>query len=125
MGQQNYTKFSEYFKKTENNKVITSIENNDEEITTVVSNDAGASTNVQINSDEITATFNKEKIGIVVGCEKLNVRKEADKKSEPLCVINKNEEVKINLTESTTYFYKVQTSSGIEGYCMKEYINVK
>lgn len=61
----------------------------------------------------------------IVDCEKLYVRKEATTNSEPITIINKSEEVSIDLNESTEDFYKVHTVSGIEGYCMKKYINVK
>ena len=63
--------------------------------------------------------------GEVVNCDKLNVRKEANKESDPVCVINKNEEVTITIEDSTEDFYKIITATGIEGYCMKQFINVK
>ena len=56
---------------------------------------------------------------------KLNVRKEAKKESEVIVIINKNEQVTVNVTNSTEDFYKVTTATGIEGYCMKQFINVK
>lgn len=61
----------------------------------------------------------------IVDCEKLYVRKEATTNSEPITIINKSEEVSIDLNESTEDFYKVHTTSGVEGYCMKKFINVK
>lgn len=64
--------------------------------------------------------------GIVIDCSRLNVRKQPDLNAEVLCTINKNSEVMINLAESTTEeFYKVYTSTGVEGYCMKKYISIK
>ena len=63
--------------------------------------------------------------GRVFDCEQLYVRKEGKKESDVLCIIEKDSEVQINLDESTEEFYKVVTPSGIEGYCMKKFIEVK
>lgn len=62
----------------------------------------------------------------VVTANKLNVRKEPSKESEVLCIIEKDEEVTLS-DEEASYedFYKVITSTGVEGYCVKEYINIK
>lgn len=132
MGHKNYSKFSGYNKNTENNKntneeVIKNqisidevvnepvIENND------VVNELVIENNVENVNEEVESS-----IGIVTGCKKLYVRKEANKDSTALCIINEKEEVKVNLDDSTTEdFYKVCTSSGIEGYCMKKYITIK
>ena len=65
------------------------------------------------------------KKGIVVNCDKLNVRKAPTKGSEAIAKITKGNEVIINETESKGGFYKISTVSGIEGYCMKAYIEVK
>lgn len=118
MANKNYTKFSEHLKK-DNNTVINGQISIDE---------SGKLSEEEIanlkDEDVITVNSDGNCIGIVTGCNKLNVRKESKKDSEPLCVINENEEVEVDLSESTVYFYKVKTSSGVEGYCMKEYINV-
>ena len=64
-------------------------------------------------------------VGFVDNCECLRVRKESNVDSEELCIINKLSEVVIDLDNSTDYFYKVTTSEGVEGYCMKKFITVK
>lgn len=64
-------------------------------------------------------------VGFVDNCECLRVRKESNVDSEELCIINKLSEVVIDLDNSTDYFYKVKTSEGVEGYCMKKFITVK
>lgn len=64
-------------------------------------------------------------IGFVDGCECLRVRKESNVDSEELCVIDKSSEVVIDLENSTEYFYKVTTSEGVEGYCMKKFISIR
>ena len=65
------------------------------------------------------------KKGVVVNCDKLNVRKAPTKGSEAIAKITKGNEVIINEAESKGGFYKISTVSGIEGYCMKAYIEVK
>ena len=64
-------------------------------------------------------------VGFVDNCERLRVRKESNVDSEELCIINKLSEVVIDLDNSTDYFYKVTTSEGVAGYCMKKFITIK
>lgn len=61
-------------------------------------------------------------VGVVVNCRKLNVRTEPDKNSEAICTIDAGAEVIIDEAESTEEFYKVYTETGVEGFCMREYI---
>lgn len=61
--------------------------------------------------------------GIVANCKLLNVREKADKDSKVLCVIKEGDEVQIKMSESLDNWYKVVTVTGIEGHCMKQYIN--
>ena len=77
---------------------------------------------VNITGDEIN-----EKpivlIGVVTGCKKLNVRQEPDKDSKVLCVIDRETEVQLPADyNENNYFYKICTSEGVIGYCMKQYI---
>lgn len=62
--------------------------------------------------------------GIVIP-GRLNVRKQPSKDSEVLEVITKNSEVEFDFDGETDTFYKVRTKSGVEGYCMKEFISIK
>lgn len=64
-------------------------------------------------------------LAVVVNCAKLNVRKEASKDSEVVCIITKGDEVAVDLDASTEDFYKINTSNGIEGYCVKDFIEIK
>lgn len=57
-----------------------------------------------------------------VACLRLRVRKEPSVEAEVLDEIVNGETVKINNSESTDDFYKVTTSKGLEGYCMKSFI---
>ena len=62
-------------------------------------------------------------LGIVSGCTKLNIRKEADIESSVLFVIGKDSDVLINLEESTDDWYKVYVD-GRDGFCMKKYVEL-
>lgn len=63
--------------------------------------------------------------GTVSNCQRLRVREAASVNSEVLCEILINSEVIIDNQNSTKDFYKVTTSAGIEGFCMKKFIEVK
>ena len=68
---------------------------------------------------------NNEVIGKISGFEKLYVRKEASKDSEPVGIVTDKDDLSIDVAHSTDNFYKVITSNGLEGYCIKQFINIK
>lgn len=61
----------------------------------------------------------------VVTAAKLNVRKQPSPNGQVVSVINKDAKVQIDTTASTAEWYKVYTTAGVEGYCMKKFITVK
>lgn len=64
-------------------------------------------------------------LGIVEVIE-LNVRETPVKDPKNILgTIKKDEEVEIDMEESTDDFYKVYTAKGLEGFCMKQYIRVE
>ena len=62
---------------------------------------------------------------IVVGCAKLNVREEPSPRAEVVGVIDASNEVVVYDSESFGNYYKVCTASGVEGYCVKDYLELK
>ena len=66
----------------------------------------------------------KTHTGVVYNCEKLNIRKSASKDSDVVAVVDAGSELLIDSAKSTYNFYKVCTASGIEGYCMAEYVKI-
>ena len=60
--------------------------------------------------------------GIVTDCLYLNVRKLPDINADVAVVIDALTQVCVDLDASTEDFYKVTTSDGIEGFCMRKYI---
>lgn len=62
---------------------------------------------------------------IVVDCAKLNVREEPSPKADVVAVIDASNEVVVYDSESFGNYYKVCTAAGIEGYCVKDYLQLK
>ena len=60
--------------------------------------------------------------GIVTDCLYLNVRKLPDINADVAVVIDALTQVCVDLDASTEDFYKVRTSDGVEGFCMRKYI---
>ena len=113
MGHKDYSNFSKHSNKNteQNNDVIDGQITIDE----IVEHDQETTEDNQVN---------KTVIGVVDGCEKLNMRKDFNKESDIVTIIAKGTELTINLSESTDDFYKVCTAAGIEGYCMKKFISI-
>lgn len=61
--------------------------------------------------------------GTVVGCAKLNVRVKPNIYAAVVNVIDANDKVVIDTDESVKDWYKVRTTNGIIGFCMRKYVN--
>lgn len=110
----NYSKFSQKQQKVNLEEVI-----NEPEVVEEVENVQEEVVEPIVEQESI------QTIGFVDNCECLRVRKESNIDSEELCIINKLSEVVIDLEKSTDDFYKVTTSEGVDGYCMKKFIIIK
>lgn len=126
----NYSKYSEKKKVDEvvesvdeNKEIVEPVEENNESIENI-SEEPVVEEAVVEEAVEKPAVI-EPTIGFIDGCDRLNVRKESTKDSEVLCILDKLAEVTIDLSNSTEDFYKVMTSEGIEGYCMKKFITIK
>ena len=64
---------------------------------------------------------NQNEVYGVVKCGLLNVRKKPSIGSDIVDVLKRGNKVRINKTDSTDAFYRIHRE-GIEGYCVKEYI---
>lgn len=63
------------------------------------------------------------KSGVVCSCERLNVRKDPSYNNPPICELPKGTKLNIDIDESVDGWYKVN-ASGVEGFCVKNYINI-
>ena len=98
------------------NKVNETVEQVEETI-----NEVEESTN---KIEEIKEEVTEEVIGKVIEFEKLYIRKEANKYSEPVGIVTDKDYLSIDIMHSTDDFYKVITSNGLEGYCVKEFVKI-
>jgi uncharacterized protein YgiM (DUF1202 family) len=65
-----------------------------------------------------------EKIkGFVVGCSRLNVRETPSADGSIVCVLDAGTEMEIDAAESTSEWLKICIAMGIEGYCMRKYVD--
>lgn len=124
MSHRDYSKFSKPFNNNEGNEVVDSINIEDtERISEVQEIDVPITEKV---CQEVEET--QKVIGIVSGCEMLNVRNEPSIDSDIVNVIPKGLEVEVDYSNSTADFYKVKLPVEFldaNGYCMKKFITIK
>lgn len=75
-----------------------------------------------VNETVETKTLPDVVIGMVVGCAKLNVRAEANLFSDIVCTLNSQSEIEINVNKSTKDWFYICTATGVEGYCLRKYV---
>lgn len=64
------------------------------------------------------------KMGKIKNCVKLNVRVAPSQSADVVYVVDSDETVYIYELDSTVDFYKVVTLTGVEGYCMRNFIEI-
>ena len=79
---------------------------------------------VDESQNEVSEETTNNKSGKIFGYEKLYVRKEPSVDSEPVGIVGINNDLAIDEYHSTDDFYKVYTSNGLEGYCVKKFIKI-
>ena len=116
--EENVNEIEESVKETEEitNEVNETVEQVEETI-----NEVEESTN---KIEETKKEVIEEVIGKIIEFEKLYIRKEADKNSEPVGIVTNKDYLSIDIIHSTDDFYKVITSNGLEGYCVKEFVKI-
>ena len=72
-----------------------------------------------------TVTLPKTVEGVVANCAKLNVRSKPDISSEVVCVLDVMSEMEIDVEKSTDEWFYVCTAIGIEGYCMRRFVDAR
>ena len=115
MSKKDYTKFS-------NNKVVN---NKSEEIQNGVQ-DAEVKIEEMANEtiEEVVEENCKNILGVVVDCDKLNIRKGPSINTDIVCMIDASTNLIVDYESSTDEFYKICTYAGIEGYCMKKFVKI-
>lgn len=64
-------------------------------------------------------------VGIVIDCVNLNIREKPDLNSAVLCTVPASTKLLIDMAKSTMTWLYVYTESGIEGFCMKQFVGIK
>lgn len=64
-------------------------------------------------------------IGRVADCVKLNMREHPSADADVVCTIPVGTEVQVDVDNFYDGWFRVYTASGREGFCMKQFINVK
>lgn len=72
-----------------------------------------------------TVALPKTVEGVVVNCAKLNVREEPNIEAEIICVLDVTSEIEIDVENSTIGWFKICTATGIEGYCMRKFVDAR
>lgn len=70
-----------------------------------------------------TVTLPETVEGFVVNCAKLNVRESASIRSSVVCVLDVMSDIRVDVNRTTDKWVYVYTATGLEGYCMREYID--
>lgn len=131
MPKHDYTKHSNKNKYENKSRIERKFESADEmaEVLNIQKPKVVNSTPVVISEPEVAALTVPEikapkNLGKVVGCVKLNVREEPSTKASVVFEITVGSTVFIDETCSTDEFYKICTEHGVEGYCMKKFIEI-
>ena len=75
-------------------------------------------------SKEATKEADSTVVGYVSGCFKLNIREEGYPGANVVCVVPEKTALLIEVAESNDEWYKVYTETGMEGFCMKQYVTL-
>lgn len=67
----------------------------------------------------------KATIGVVTDCTNLYLREEPEARGKVLSILPALTEVEVDMDNSTNDFYKICTSTGVRGFCMKKYIAIR
>jgi uncharacterized protein YgiM (DUF1202 family) len=70
----------------------------------------------------VEATPDVPVTGVVANCTKLNVREKPAATADVLCVLEAATKIEIDAARSTGDWYHVTTATGVEGYCMKKFV---
>lgn len=120
-------------------EIIEEVEETPESNQPVIGVDLGEGSDVHVETNIVTEnnepeenTENKDEedpfpgliSGIIDGCDRLNIRSEASKTSDIIGTITKEDTLVIDENKSTEDFYKVTTSNGLDGYCVKQFVKI-
>lgn len=126
MSNHNYTQYSNNKKYNDTVKAESNV--CAEEIATPELDDVVTTAMATVEVEMVEETVEPEVIaktvdGKVINCTKLNVRETPSIDANVVCVLNTGAEIEINVEKSTDEWVNVYTTTGIEGYCMRKFID--
>ena len=123
MSNHNYNKYYNNYKKPEEQQ--TSVVEPEQTIPETPETPTVTTAPETVTPEVLETTTQTETVnGVVFNCVKLNVREKPVAGSRVVSIIDVDTELAVTTDESFGIFYKVCTSSGIEGYCVKDYVRL-
>ena len=134
MSNHNYSQYSnnkkkKNYNKPKNDEVVEQMSTVEDEVvsdvvTTVEAPVEPAEIKMAVETVE-TVTLPASVTGTVFNCSKLNVRVKPAIDAEVVTLLNNDSKVEIDPARSTSDWFKITTAAGVEGYCMRKFVNAK
>lgn len=125
LSRHNYTQYSNQ-KKNDDETIETIVSSITDAVDTYVTPVESDTPVVNITEETVeTVTLPETVKGTVTNCAKLNVRVKPTIDADVVCVLDSMSEVEVDVTRSSSDWFKICTASGVEGFCMRKYINAK
>lgn len=111
--------YSKYYEK--NNNVTEDVVEVEETAEAVIEN---TTPEIELVEETVeTVAVPETVVGTVVNCAKLNVRANPNATAAVLCVLDAASEIEINVAKSNNEWVNVLTAAGVDGYCMRKFVN--
>lgn len=123
MSNHNYTQYSNN-KKNDNFEFVEPVNMFESSLTASV-DETNAPVATLVEETVETVTLPETVKGTVTNCAKLNVRVKPDIDADIVCVLDSKSEVEVDAARSSTDWLKICTTSGVEGFCMRKYVDAK
>lgn len=72
-----------------------------------------------------TVTLPKAVTGVIVNCNKLNIRTKPSVDADVVTILNSKSEIVIDTARSNDNWLKITTAAGVEGFCMRQFVDIK
>ena len=117
--------YSQYSKKKHNDEVKSTVKQEDFLIVDDLVETVEAPEVKMVVETVDTVVLPKTVTGFVANCSKLNVRVQPAAGADVVCILENATEIVINLDNSTDEWFSVCTAAGVEGFCMRKFVNAK
>lgn len=133
MAKHNYSQYSNPNKKNEKTKLVPADLSEDVAVDPVKINYEPVVTPSETVVPEVkmvtetveTVTLPKTVTGEVANCYKLNIRVAPVANARIEAIVDAGTKLTININESTDDWFKITTESGVNGYCMKKFVDAR